>query len=82
MTPISEMRLNSLNRDMFKPFRSRSGCSAEFLVVCWRICTGLKGVSFRETHLKGPNSVTATVNEIPPKLRAATAIGYGNVSVL
>ena len=26
-------------------------CSVEFLVVCWRICTGFKGVSFRETHL-------------------------------
>ena len=26
-------------------------CSAEFLVVCSRICTGFTGVSFRETHL-------------------------------
>ena len=26
-------------------------CSVEFLVVCWRICTGFKGVSLRETHL-------------------------------
>ena len=26
-------------------------CSAEFLVVCLRICTGFQDVSFRETHL-------------------------------
>ena len=46
------MRLNSLNRYMFKPFLSLIAvCSAEFLVVCLRTCTGFKGVSFRETHL-------------------------------
>ena len=27
-------------------------CSAEFSVVCLRICTGFKEVSFRETHLR------------------------------
>ena len=46
-----EMRLNSLNRDMFKPVRSHSGLLGWILVVCLRICTCFKGVSFRETHL-------------------------------
>ena len=37
------MRLNSLNRDMFKPVRSHNVCSVESLVACLRICTGFKG---------------------------------------
>ena len=46
------MRLNSLNRDMFKPFRSHNGLLGWVLfAVCLRICTGFKGVSFRETYL-------------------------------
>ena len=45
------MLLNNLNRDLFKPFRSHKVCSAELLAACLRICTGLKGVSFREMHL-------------------------------
>ena len=46
-----DKRLNSLNRDMFKPFRSHSGLLGWVLVVCLRICTGFERVSFREAHL-------------------------------
>ena len=46
------MRLNSLNRDMLNLFVLIDVCSAENLVVCLGICTGFKGVSFRETHLR------------------------------
>ena len=47
------MRLNSLKRDMFKPFRSpHSGLfGLDTLGVSLRICTGFKEVSVRETHL-------------------------------
>ena len=45
------MRLNSLNRDMFKPFHSHTVRSVEYFVVRLRIYTGFKGVSFGETHL-------------------------------
>ena len=47
------MRLNILNRDMFKPFRSHlTVWSVEFSILRLRIYTGFKGVSFRETHLR------------------------------
>ena len=45
------MRLNSLNRDMFKPFRSHRGLLGWKLVACVGISTGFTEVSFREMHL-------------------------------
>ena len=45
------MLLNSVNRDMFKPFRSHSGLLDYVLVACLRIGTCFREHSFRETHL-------------------------------
>ena len=54
------MHLNGLNRDMFKPFVLIDVSLAEFLVVCLRTCTGLKGVSFRERSIYESNLVGQT----------------------
>ena len=38
------MLLNSLNRDMLNHFVLIEVCSFDFLIACWRICTGFKGI--------------------------------------
>ena len=51
---LGEMRANSLNRDMFKPFRSHNGLLRWVFGRVFEakpLCTGFKGVSLRETHL-------------------------------